>query len=163
ARRGGAKRARRGSPLHGRRRRRRARALARRRPIATPRARPRDPVHHGSRRRSRSRRLGRSDHPAHLRAPLRPPPPPRPPNSLPPPTAGLPFSGPSARPGRAGLPIAQWFFAPAQAHAKFDVGLADLKEAALPLLDEPKHPRLGQYEHAHTKAWSARVKAADAF
>ena len=31
------------------------------------------------------------------------------------------------------------------------------------MLDEPKHPRLRQYQHAHTKAWSARVDAADAF
>ena len=69
----------------------------------------------------------------------------------------------STRPGRLGAPIGQWFLERAKSHAKFDVTLIDLKEVALPLFDEPKHPRLGQYEHAHTKAWSAIVKAADAF
>src|SRR5690606_23758292 len=28
---------------------------------------------------------------------------------------------------------------------------------------EPQHPAMQQYEHAHTKAWSASVAAADAF
>lgn len=69
----------------------------------------------------------------------------------------------STRPGRIGLPIATWFAERAKSHGKFDVTLVDLKEVNLPLLDEPKHPKLGQYEHAHTKAWSATVKAADAF
>lgn len=69
----------------------------------------------------------------------------------------------STRPGRIGLPIGNWFFERAKAHGKFEVNLVDLKEVALPLLDEPKHPKLGQYEHAHTKAWSATVKAGDAF
>lgn len=69
----------------------------------------------------------------------------------------------STRPGRAGLPIGTWFLERARAHGGFEVVLSDLKEVALPLLDEPKHPRLGQYEHAHTKAWSESVRAADAF
>ncbi len=69
----------------------------------------------------------------------------------------------STRPGRIGLPIGNWAHAQAKAHAKFEVTLVDLKEVALPLLDEPKHPRLQQYEHAHTKAWSATIAAADAF
>jgi NAD(P)H-dependent FMN reductase len=30
-------------------------------------------------------------------------------------------------------------------------------------MDEPKHPRLREYTHQHTKDWSARVEAADAF
>jgi NAD(P)H-dependent FMN reductase len=68
----------------------------------------------------------------------------------------------STRPGRAGLPIAQWFAARAEAHGGFDVDVADLAELALPLMDEPNHPRLQRYEHAHTKAWSARVADADA-
>jgi NAD(P)H-dependent FMN reductase len=43
------------------------------------------------------------------------------------------------------------------------VELVDLAEVNLPLMDEPAHPRLQLYEHAHTRAWSARVAAADAF
>ena len=69
----------------------------------------------------------------------------------------------STRPGRAGLPIAQWFAERAREHGHFDVDVVDLAELDLPLYDEPHHPRLGQYVHDHTKAWSARARAADAF
>jgi NAD(P)H-dependent FMN reductase len=69
----------------------------------------------------------------------------------------------STRPGRAGAPIAQWFAARAKDHGGFDVTVADLAELGLPLLDEPNHPRLGQYTQQHTKDWSAIVDAADAF
>ncbi len=69
----------------------------------------------------------------------------------------------STRPGRAGLPIGQWFFERAKSHGKFEVELVDLKDRNLPLLDEPKHPRFAEYEKEHTKAWSAIVKASDAF
>jgi NAD(P)H-dependent FMN reductase len=69
----------------------------------------------------------------------------------------------STRPGRAGLPIGTWFHAFAERHGKFETRLVDLAQVNLPLIDEPKHPRLGQYEHAHTKAWSAIVAAADAY
>jgi NAD(P)H-dependent FMN reductase len=69
----------------------------------------------------------------------------------------------STRPDRAGAPIADWFDARARAHNAFDVELIDLAEVALPFMDEPHHPRLRRYQHEHTKAWSARVDAADAF
>lgn len=69
----------------------------------------------------------------------------------------------STRPGRVGLPIGTWFFDHARKHGRFDCALVDLKELNLPLLDEPTHPRLKQYEQAHTKAWSEIVHAADAF
>jgi NAD(P)H-dependent FMN reductase len=69
----------------------------------------------------------------------------------------------STRPGRVGLPIGTWFHERAKAHGKFEVTLVDLAEVKLPLLDEPKHPRFQQYEHAHTKSWSATISAADAF
>jgi NAD(P)H-dependent FMN reductase len=69
----------------------------------------------------------------------------------------------STRPGRAGLPVAHWFFERAKAHGHFEVELVDLKEVALPLFDEPRHPRFRTYEHEHTRAWSAIVSRADAF
>jgi len=69
----------------------------------------------------------------------------------------------STRPGRIGYPVAQWFVDLAVAHGGFDVELVDLAEVNLPLLDEPNHPRLGQYVHQHTKDWSASVDGADAF
>ena len=68
----------------------------------------------------------------------------------------------STRPGRAGLPIAQWFVERARAHGGFEVEVADLAEIDLPLLDEPNHPRLRKYTKQHTKDWSARIERADA-
>lgn len=69
----------------------------------------------------------------------------------------------STRPGRVGLPVGGWFFKRAQDHGKFAVELVDLKAVGLPLFDEPNHPRLKNYQHDHTRAWSASVDAADAF
>jgi NAD(P)H-dependent FMN reductase len=69
----------------------------------------------------------------------------------------------STRPGRVGLPVSQWYVDVAKAHGGFNVSVADLAEEKLPLLDEPHHPRLKKYEHDHTKRWSEKVAAADAF
>lgn len=69
----------------------------------------------------------------------------------------------STRPGRAGLPVGRWFETVATAHGGFEAcETVDLAELNLPLLDEPNHPRLGQYTKPHTKAWSATVDRADA-
>lgn len=68
----------------------------------------------------------------------------------------------STRPGRIGPAVAAWFTEHAAAHGGFDLDVADLAELALPMMDEPHHPRLGRYEHDHTRAWSAQVDAADA-
>lgn len=69
----------------------------------------------------------------------------------------------STRTGRVGRPVAEWAHQQAIAHGKFAVDFIDLAELGLPLLDEPNHPRLKQYQHEHTRRWSARVAAADAF
>jgi len=69
----------------------------------------------------------------------------------------------STRPARAGLGIGTWFMGAAERHGKLQVRLVDLAEVNLPMFDEPRHPRFAQYEHAHTKAWSAVVAEADAF
>ncbi len=69
----------------------------------------------------------------------------------------------STRPGRVGLPVAQWMLAAAVEHGGFEVELVDLAEVDLPLFDEPKHPRFQQYEHQHTRDWSATVTRGDAF
>ena len=69
----------------------------------------------------------------------------------------------STRPGRAGLPIADWFAGRARSHGGFEIDVVDLAELNLPMLDEPNHPRLRQYTHQHTKEWSARVAGSDAF
>jgi NAD(P)H-dependent FMN reductase len=69
----------------------------------------------------------------------------------------------STRPGRVGKPVGDWFLGIASGRPPFTVDVADLAEIALPFMDEPAHPRLRQYEHAHTRQWSARIDAADAF
>jgi NAD(P)H-dependent FMN reductase len=69
----------------------------------------------------------------------------------------------STRPGRVGLPVGRWFEARAREHGGFEIEVVDLAELALPFMDEPRHPRFGQYDHAHTLAWSATVDRADAF
>ncbi len=69
----------------------------------------------------------------------------------------------STRPGRVGLPVAQWFDGVARAEGAFEVELVDLADVALPLFDEPGHPMAGRYLHPHTVAWSASVARADAF
>lgn len=69
----------------------------------------------------------------------------------------------SSRQGRKGRAVADWATGMAQAHGGFDVELLDLREVNLPLLDEPNHPRMRNYVHDHTKAWSAKIDEADAF
>lgn len=69
----------------------------------------------------------------------------------------------STRPGRVGPAIAEWFHGFAKTHGKFDAELVDLASFNLPVYDEPHHPMRRQYEHEHTKKWSASVNAADAF
>jgi len=69
----------------------------------------------------------------------------------------------STREGRLGLAVGKWFEEQAKKHGGFEVELVDLVEVGLPLLDEPNHPNKKDYQKDHTKAWSARVTAADAF
>ena len=69
----------------------------------------------------------------------------------------------SVRQGRKGEPVAKWFLERAKAHGQFEIQLLDLKEIALPLLNERHHPRHQKYELETTKAWSRMVQEADAF
>lgn len=69
----------------------------------------------------------------------------------------------STRPSRKGPAVAAWFEAEARRHGQFDLDVVDFAKINLPMLDEPEHPRLRTYQHQHTKDWSARVDAADAF
>ena len=68
----------------------------------------------------------------------------------------------SVRPGRVGLPVAEWVRDTVAARGDWDVDFVDLAELALPFMDEPAHPRLQQYTKPHTIEWSRRVAAADA-
>lgn len=69
----------------------------------------------------------------------------------------------STRPGRKGPVVAQWFEQQARAHGAFDIEVVDLADVALPMFDEPEHPRLRNYQHAHTRAWSELVSRGDAY
>lgn len=69
----------------------------------------------------------------------------------------------STRPGRVGPSVARWFYEFASRHGNFDARFVDLADFNLPILDEPVHPAKQQYQHAHTKAWSESVAAADAY
>lgn len=69
----------------------------------------------------------------------------------------------SVRPGRIGMPIAQWVKSRVEELTDFEIDFVDLAELDLPFMDEPNHPVLQQYTKPHTIAWSERVAAADAF
>lgn len=69
----------------------------------------------------------------------------------------------STRPGRKGPEVAAWASRVAREQDLFDVEDVDLASFGLPLFDEPDHPRLQTYRHAHTRAWSETVARADAF
>jgi len=69
----------------------------------------------------------------------------------------------STRPGRAGGPIGQRFAGQCRRDGRFAVAVTDLAELALPMLDEPQHPRARQYVHEHTRSWSRTVGGADCF
>lgn len=69
----------------------------------------------------------------------------------------------STRPTRTAEPVGRWVAERARTHGGFEVRVADLAEHALPLLDEPEHPRTGRYAHDHTRRWSEVVGASDAF
>jgi len=69
----------------------------------------------------------------------------------------------STRNGRSGPLVADWFLNYARKNAQFIIEPIDLAAISLPMYNEPRHPRLKQYEYDHTKAWSAIVNRADAF
>lgn len=69
----------------------------------------------------------------------------------------------TVRPGRKGPVIGSWITEIAKASGNFDVEYIDLGELALPMMDEPNHPAMQKYEHAHTRNWSAKIDRVDAF
>lgn len=70
----------------------------------------------------------------------------------------------STRNGRVGDKVGRWFTEYASQHGGYnEVELLDLKEFNLPVLDEPHHPVMRDYQYDHTKKWSAAVEPCDAF
>lgn len=68
----------------------------------------------------------------------------------------------STRPGRVGPVIGRWFHDFAIRHGGLEPKLIDLADFNLPLYDEPHHPMRRDYQHDHTRRWSASVNDADA-
>src|SRR4051794_12024790 len=70
----------------------------------------------------------------------------------------------STRPGRKAETVAKWVHEIAQKRGDAQYELVDIQSFSLPLLDEPVPPSLGQpYSKPHTRAWSAKIDAYDAY
>ena len=69
----------------------------------------------------------------------------------------------STREGRFGDKLGDWLYNFAQNADMFEVELVDLAKIGLPLFNEPRHPRLHQYEHEHTKSWSTIIERGDVY
>ena len=69
----------------------------------------------------------------------------------------------STRPGRNNAAVAQWVYDLAKQRSDAECALVDIATYHLPLLDEPLSPILGQYSHAHTKAWAEKIGTFDAY
>jgi len=69
----------------------------------------------------------------------------------------------STRPKRNGSKVGKWVHGLAQERKGVEYELIDLKEVALPFLDEPKSPMQEDYQHDHTKEWSKRIMPFDGF
>ncbi|MET9629682.1 NAD(P)H-dependent oxidoreductase [Lentzea sp. NPDC006480] len=69
----------------------------------------------------------------------------------------------STRPGRNGEQVAKWVARQAGQRDDATFELVDLLDFPLPHLDEPMPPMTGQYQHDHTKAWSAKIAGFDGF
>jgi NAD(P)H-dependent FMN reductase len=69
----------------------------------------------------------------------------------------------SIRPGRVGPEIATWIVDNLPQQSGIDYEIIDIKDWNLPIFDEAIHPSMNQYQHEHTKAWSAKVSEAGAY
>lgn len=69
----------------------------------------------------------------------------------------------STRPGRKADAVAKWVHEIAKKRSDAAYEIVDIKDYNLPLLDEPVPPSMGQYSQPHTKAWSAKIAAFDAY
>lgn len=69
----------------------------------------------------------------------------------------------STRPGRVGDQVANWVLEHAAQREDAAFELVDLKDFALPHLDEAVPPSMGRYANDHTKAWAEKVASFDGF
>jgi len=69
----------------------------------------------------------------------------------------------STRPGRNSEGVARWVYDLAIERTDAAFELVDIADYALPLLDEPMPPSLGQYTHEHTQRWAEKIGSFDAY
>ncbi|RVW01461.1 NADPH-dependent FMN reductase [Rhodococcus spongiicola] len=69
----------------------------------------------------------------------------------------------STRPGRNGKAVADWVVERTKGRADATYELVDLADFPLPHLDEPIPAIMGQYQHAHTQEWAAKIDGYDGF
>jgi len=77
-------------------------------------------------------------------------------------SAALVIAG-SVRPQRIAPRVAEWVAEVGRETTGGSFETVDLRDWPLPMDDEPAVPASGDYAGAHTRAWSRRVGAADAF
>jgi NAD(P)H-dependent FMN reductase len=69
----------------------------------------------------------------------------------------------STRPGRNNEAVARWVYDIAKKRTDAEFEYVDIADFKLPLLDEPVPPSMGQYRHAHTKAWADKIGSFDGY
>ncbi|WEO93417.1 NAD(P)H-dependent oxidoreductase [Streptomyces sp. FXJ1.172] len=69
----------------------------------------------------------------------------------------------STRPDRNGEQVATWVHDTASRRTDAEFELIDLRDHPLPHLDEPLGAMHGHYQHAHTRAWAAKIASFDGF
>lgn len=69
----------------------------------------------------------------------------------------------STRPRRIALRVAEWVAEVGRGTTNASFEIVDLKDWPLPMDDEPAVPATGGYAFEHTRAWSRKIAAADAF
>jgi NAD(P)H-dependent FMN reductase len=69
----------------------------------------------------------------------------------------------STRPRRNNVAVAQWVYDLAKQRSDAEFELVDIATYRFPLLDEALSPIMGQYSHAHTKAWAEKIGTFDAY
>ncbi|MEU1183613.1 NAD(P)H-dependent oxidoreductase [Streptomyces sp. NPDC005820] len=69
----------------------------------------------------------------------------------------------STRPHRNGEQVATWVHDTASRRTDAEFELIDLRDHPLPHLDEPPGAMHGHHQHAHTRAWAAKIASFDGF
>jgi NAD(P)H-dependent FMN reductase len=69
----------------------------------------------------------------------------------------------SVRPNRVGPAVAEWFHETVKDNKDVQFDIVDLKDANLPLLDEPMPAMMGQYANEHTKRWAETIDKYDGY